>query len=365
MTDPVARDSALAQKKILDQAAAEYIYENPFGDFIGETNKAIIQKIENSSKGEGDNIFFSLMEAIDPDTSFVEGDNQLVGNEVQRVLRDDKVEIDYVRVATILRNRDLVDIRTPIEIWGKARPDLASAHKEKLRNDLIDAAALGTTSPLQGRIRYGALESNYDATVATGLATLDTTNDLLTVALIRAAKRKAQDSSGVYSGGAANAVRKIRPATVDGDLNSTSYKEQYVMFVDFRSSDDLKSDPAFQALRDDARNNVIAQSFINKSLFVGMVENVMIYEMPEMERIGSAGAGDAGANTTHNLLTGSQAWGLGFGMVMEFEEDDFDYKKDVSVAASSIRGQKVLKYKNAANDEVEAGMIHIMCATTV
>lgn len=361
--NPVARDSALAQKKILDQAAAEYIYLNPFGDFVGESNKSVVHMVMNESKGAGDNIRFSLMDAIDPDTSFVEGDSQLVGNEVERTLRDDKVEIDYVRVATILRNRDLMDIRTPIEIWDAARPDLSDAHAQKLRNDMIDAAALSTTSPIQSRIRFGASETNYDATVATGLANLDKTNDLLTVDLIRATKRKAQDSAGVYSGGVVS--RKIRPATVEGDLNSTSYREQYVLFADFRSSDDLKSDTDFQTLRDDARNNIIAQSFINKSLYVGMVENVMIYEMPSIERIGSQGAGDASANTTHNLFCGAQAWGLGIGKAMHFVNDDFDYGKDVSVAASTIRGQKVLSFKDDSNNDVPAGLIHLMCATTV
>lgn len=360
MSDPVILDGNLASKNIQRQAAAEYIYGNPFADFISESQTAVIHHERSETKGAGQRIFFSLLEALDPDL-MVRGDSQLVGNEQERVLRDDSVVIDYVRTATIIRNHKLLDIRTPIELIDKARPALVASHSESLRNDLIDAAGV-TVSPLQSRVRFGALESNYNATLATALATLDTTDDLMNVALIRGVKRKAQDSSGTYSGGVTS--RKIRPATVEGDLNSTAYKETYVIFLDFRSADDLKSDTVYQALRDDARQNLISMSFINKSLFVGMIENVLVYEMPELDRIGFPTAGASSANVTHNLFCGAQAWGLGTGMDMEFVDEDFDYKKDKSVAGNVIRGLKVLQYSDDTND-VNAGLIHVMAATTL
>ena len=362
MADPILLDGALAEKNLEVKTANEYIYGNQFADFMGETNKSVIQVEHSESKGAGDRIFFSLMEALDPDAMIL-GDSQLEGNEQERVVREDSLTIDYVRNASIVRNVKRLGIRSRIEFLERAQPDLSAAHTQRLRNDLIDAAAL-TVSPVQGRIRFGALESNYNATLATGLATLDTTNDLLTVDLIRAVKRKAQDDSGVYSGGSANATRMITPSEVEGNLSSTSYKETYVMFVDLRSADDLKSDADYQGLRDDARQNLISMSFINKSLFVGMIENVMIYEMPKLERIGHDGAGDSSADVTHNLFCGAQAWGVGIGEAMSFETEHFDYKKDQAVAAETIRGQKVLAYSDGTND-IEAGMIHVMCATTV
>lgn len=380
MTYPIpntTNTSDLAKQKILENdVAMEHVYGNPFGDFVGG-KLSIVHQVEEVGKGAGQNIIFPIADAQDPDAGVARGDSTLRGQEVSMRRTSDKVEVDYVRFGTKVPNRELGEIRSPLPIYEEARSELEVKGKELLRNDLLAAAASGLTktdantklgslvsgaaSPAQQRVLFGNDEGNYDADLATGVGACDTTDDKLSVSMIRKLVNKAKSMAGTYS--ITTRPRRLMPAMVEGDPNTMSLKQKYVLFADLRSIRDLQGDDEFKALRDDARQNIIAESFINRDLYVGMVDNVMIFEMPEIERIGAQGAGATSADVTHNLFCGAQAFGLGWGNMGEFREDDEDFGKDVYVAWHSIRGQKRMEYTPATGSAYNLGLIHAFAAT--
>lgn len=377
MSYPILNDTDLAEKNILEnEVAMEHVYHNPFGDFVGN-RMSVIHQVEEAEKGAGQNIIFPIADAQDPDTGVAVGDSTLKGQEVAMRRTSDKVEIDYVRFATKVPNRELGEIRSPIAIYSDARTELEVKGQERLRNDLLAAAGeglvatnvgtkagdliSGAASPAKARVLFGNNEANYNATLATGVGACDVTNDKMSVSMIRKLVNKAKSMSGTYTGTVR--PRRIMPSMVEGDPNSMSLRQKYTLFLDLRSVRDLQNDDEFKSLRDDARQNKISESFINKDLYVGMVDNVLIFEMPEIERIAAGTNGASSAQVTHNLFCGAQAFGLGWGNMGEFREEDEDFGKDVSIAWHSIRGQKRLQYTPATGSAYNLGLIHAFAAT--
>lgn len=380
MTYPIATGADLAQKKILEmesEIAREHIYGNPFGNFSGESRNNIVQMIEDSSKGAGDTIYFPMADAQDPDVGVVLGEDTAEGQETSMRRTSDSLTIDYVRFGVFVPNRELGEIRSPIPVYEDAKMELMDKGIERLRNDIMDAAATGLTavntstklgaivsgasSPAKHRALFGASESNYNSDLATAMATLDTTADLLTVSMIRQCVKKAKSMAGTYS--LSSRPRRLKPATIEGDINNLTLREKYVLFTDSRSVYDLKNTDDFKALRDDMRRNTYSDAFTTPSMVVGEIENVIVVEIPEMERIGATGAGASSANVTHNLFCGAQAFGIGWGNRGEFRTREADYGKDVGVLWHSIRGQKMLKYTPESGSSYNLGLIHVFCAT--
>lgn len=376
---PILNNTDLAEKNILEnEVAMEHVYGNPFGDFTGESKMSVVMQVMNSQAGIGQNIIFPIADAQDPDRGVAVGDTTLRGQEEAMRRSSDKVEIDYVRFATKVPNYELGEIRSPIPIYEEARDELAVKGQERLRNDLLAAAAeglittnvdtktgelvAGAASPAKQRVLFGNDEANYNATLATGIGACDTTNDKLSVSMIRKLVNKAKSMKGTYD--IASRPRRLMPAMIEGDPNTMSLKQMYVLFADRRSILDLQLDEEFKALRDDARSNVIAESFIDRTLYVGKVENVLIFEMPEIERVSAGDNGASSAEVTHNFFCGAQAFGLGWGNMGEFREEDEDYGKDIGVAWHSIRGQKRLEYTPASGSPYNLGLIHAFAATS-
>lgn len=375
---PIATGSDLAEDKILameNDVKKEYIIGNPWSDFFGESPLALVHVETNTGKGEGDVIKFVHRSALLTGKT-ARGDTTLSNNEQVQRVTDDKITIDYVRDAIIVRNKRLGEIRSPVEIYGVAKDQLASLNKEVLRNDLTEAAAAGLTrpnattdegelvpsaaSPDKARVLFGNSESNYNATLATGVGACDTTNDKLTVAHIRNLVKKAKSVEGTYTG---NRPERLHPAKVEGNNDGMSLRETYVLLTEYRGVRDLQADPEFKDLRDDARNQIISTSFINRDLYVGMVDNVMIYEMPEQSRVSAGASGASSAKVLHNFFCGSQALGLAWGYMGGFADETQDYGKDVGVAWESIRGQKRIEYTDRDGRVLNSGLIHSFTAT--
>lgn len=352
MAEPILTSSNLNQPKVLAEAAREYHNGNTFAWAMGASMDAIIQVQIDESKGRGDTMYFSLREKLDPDSA-VTGNSTVRGNEQNQTLRDDSVTIDEINHSTIVERKRIVDLRTPVEITGFMRPLVLDMATERLRNDIIDSAAV-TATPHRSRVLFGALDSNFNSTLATALANVDTTNDKMTVAVIKLARLKALNAS-VASAGVTS--RKIRPFKVR--MDNGAMVETYVMFLDSVAAYHLQQDTDFQNLRDDARRNAISMPFFNGSKYLGEVAGVMCYEIEELARIESAAGGAGSTRVAHNLLCGAQAFGIGVGQAGRFATEDIDYERHVGINYEIIRGTKMLKFQIADGSSVENGVVHV------
>ena len=349
MTVSITNASDLNQKDILKQSFREYIDGNTLRWLMGTTSDAVIQLKQDESKGRGDTIYFNLVDAFDP-TKAKRGDEQLEGNEVDLKFHTDSVTIDYVRYAAKVEQKELVNARTPVEVVGLLKPQLLDAKAQTMRDDIIDSAAI-TATPNRTRVLFGSDESgNYNATLATALANVDATNDKMSLAMAKTAKRKALNIAA-YSGDVTS--RRVRPMRIvqEGQPN---IQDKFVMLLDPISADHLQADTEFKDLRDDMRKNDISAPFFDGSRYLGEADGIMFYMVPDLTRIASADGGASSTRVAHNLLLGAQAFAVGIGLAGKFSGKEMDYGLHMGISHTAIYGTKMLKF-----DGIENGVVHV------
>ncbi|MFN7834835.1 MAG: DUF4043 family protein [Burkholderiaceae bacterium] len=347
MAAPITNASALNNKTILREAAAEYINGNQFRPFMGEAPTNIVQTVMNTEKGAGDTIHVPFLDALDPAAART-GAQQVEGNEEDLVFASDSVTVDYVRHATKVELHKLVDVRTPIRVLEQLRPMLTDVAAQRLRNDIIDACGV-TASPNRTRALFGAVDTNYNAALATALQNVDNTADKLSVGMIRLAKAKAQNIASVSLGVVSRKIRPFKMKMANGAVS-----QMYVMFVDSVAAIHLKNDADFKDLRDDNRTNELSTPYFDGSKYLGMVDGVLVYEIEELTRIESPTGGASSTRVAHNLLCGAQAVAVGVANLGYFAEETMDYQHHKGVCYAIIRGTKMLQWNG-----VETGVVHV------
>ena len=240
--------------------------------------------------------------------------------------------------------------RTPLHFFDKLKPQLLDCVQQMLRNDIIDTAnyALGGSSPVQARSLFGADESNYNSTYNTALGNIDATNDKLTVAHIRKLRAKAISPSAGF--------RKIRPTKLRTDNGMLD--EYFILLTDPRAFVDLQQDPTWEAIATQGKFEDGAPSFVRGSRYRGMIDNVIIYEEPELSRIDHDTAGASSTAVAHNLFCGGQAFALGIAQMSDFDDEWNDFKNIYELCHSEIRGEGLVMFDNGSGTSYENGLIH-------
>ena len=317
----------------------EYLGQNPFFNFMGTSSNSIIQVKEELTKAPGDAITVQLRAKLSG--AGVTGDTALKGNEENLVFYDQKLTVDTLRHAVMLRG-EMSEKRVAFDLRNQAREALVDWANDKLRTSIIAALTNTSTGRVQARYMYGATDANYNATHATALANVDATNDKLTTAVISKAKRKA-----VLDGG-----RKVRPFVLK---NGNKVEEVYVLFAHPYAVRDLLEDQAFKDV------NVHLPAGMNESVLVhgqrykGMWDGVMIFECEEMPILDGAGA--SSIDVAHNVLCGAQAVAVAWGKRTNYKEDVDDYGHENGFAIDEIRGVEKLVFNN-----IDHGVVHVFTA---
>jgi hypothetical protein len=337
----------------------EYVRGGRFGPYIGNDENKIIQTVDESKK-------FSLPLVAKVGGAGVRGSTQLAGSEVALSNYGCLLTPTYHRQGVLIDNEE--NEKSEFDLFAEARPALMNWMMETKRDQIIQAlgaieatgvyynyggtAASGATGSSAAsaanmdtwqaanvdRILYGSAKANTTSgDHTTSLATIDTTNDILTVDAIDLVKRMAQDANPL-----------IRPIMVNGD------EPWYVYWVGKYGFRDLRSDTVMQAAMRDA----LPRSKDNP-LFSGgdlVWNSVIIKEVPDLDKFIDSGAGglwdgvwgagatgdgldNGGAAATRvgvGFLTGAQAIGFGIGRMAGFhrrKDDDYDHLNGVGIAA--------------------------------
>lgn len=238
----------------------EYVRGNMFSPYMGQDLNAII-RIRQELKQGGDQMNIPLVTKLKGRGT---GTGTLVGNEEKIDNYGMRVWLDWARHAVVTKKSD--QHKDSADIFGEAKPLLTDWGLERQRDDIVEAfmalpseaapANIGDSDTVNGiryedatatqkntwnadnsdRILYGAAVSNYNATHATALANIDTTNDKLSAAVVSLAKSQAELADP--------AIKPFK--TRDG-------YEYFVMFVGSNAFRDLKADPTIVAANRDAR----------------------------------------------------------------------------------------------------------------
>lgn len=336
----------------------EYVRGGRFGPYIGNNENSVIQVPRDLQK-------HSLPLVAKLTGNGVSGSTSLVGNEEPLSNYAFTFTPTYHRHGVLVDNEE--NEKSNFSLRQEARPALMNWLMEKKRNQMIQALGAieaggtyynyggGGTSGATGataasaanmdtwqaantdRILYGNATSNLTSgNHTTSLATLDTTNDILSRDVVELAKRLAE-----------NADPLIRPIMVNND------EPYYVMFCGGYAFRDLRNDLSTE------HQNAMPRSVEGNPLWRGgdlMVDNVIIKKVPEIDSLFIDGSGSSewdgvwGANATGDgldnggassgrcsvaFLCGAQSMVFGIGReasIKRRKEDDYEHLAGVGIS---------------------------------
>jgi len=329
--------------KYTQEINREYVRENMFSPYMGEAVNSIIRlRMELKNGGEQMNI-----PVVGRLTAAPKGSGTLVGNEEKIDNYGMRLWLDWARNAVTTNKAEKQ--RDSADIFGQAKPLLSDWGKELQRDEIIAAlmalpsesqpANLGSDAGQRvnglmydeatagqrntwnadnsDRVLYGNSTANYNATHATALGNVDTTNDTFTANNLSLLKRIAK-----------NAVPKIRPfKTKDG-------YEYFVAFCGTNPFRDLKAD--LKVINYSARARE-GRGMDNNPLFQDgdqIYDGVIVREVPEISQFVSnvwttlKTAGAASARVEPVFLCGQQALAMAWGQMARptfRKEDDYGF----------------------------------------
>lgn len=286
----------------------EYVRENLFSPYIGSDINSIIRTLTDTKNG-GEQINIPLVTALQANAT---GAGTLTGNEERIDNYGMRVWVDWARHAVATNNAE--EQKDSADVFGEAKPLLSDWGKELQRDEIIQAlmaiptesapANLGSAAGQRvngilyeaatagnrntwnadnsDRVLYGNSISNYNATHATALGNVDTTNDLFKADQVSLMKFIAKKASP-----------RIRPFKLrDG-------REYFVAFAGSYPFRDLKKD--LQTVNKDARPREGGGMDSNPIFQDGdlIYDGVIIREVPEID--------DFVTNTWTTLLTAGAA----------------------------------------------------------
>jgi N4-gp56 family major capsid protein len=351
----------------------EFVRENLFSPYMSDGLDAIIRRrYELKSGGETMNI--PLVSKLNNAPT---GVGTLVGNEERVDSYGMRVWLDWARNAVVTnkaeQQKDSADLfgefKPLLSNWGKelqrdeiiaalmafpsesAPTGLGSNNGQRTNGILFEAAATADKDTWNAanidRVLYGALVSNYNATFATALATLDTTADLFTATNAALLKRMAL-----------NASPAIRPMKTDDGY------EYYVCFVGSNSFRDLKASlitTHTTALQNSGKGNIIFQD--------GDIQwdGIIFRQVPEISgfvtdiwtQFKTAGA-SATVRTEPVFLCGQQAAAFCWGQMAKptvRAEDDYGFITGVGVEMAYGTAKMFKKHPNTASTLVQWGVV--------
>ncbi|WJR67239.1 DUF4043 family protein [Neorhizobium sp. CSC1952] len=323
----------------------EFVRENMFSPYMGQDLNAII-RIRQELKSGGEQMNIPLVTKL---RGKGKGAGTLVGNEEKIDNYGMRLWIDWARHAVATKKNE--QHKDSADVFGEAKPLLSDWGKERQRDDLIEAfmalpaetapAGLGSddgdtingiryeaataaqrntwNAANSDRVLYGSAVSNYNATHATALANIDTTNDKASFAQITLAKR----------------VAKLADPAIKPYKTKNGY-EYFVTFAGTNAFRDYKNDPTIIQLNRDARARE-GNGMNNNPLFQDgdlLVDGVIIREVPEISQYVTnvwtslLTAGNSSARVEPVFLCGQQAAVLGWGQMAKptfRKEDDYGF----------------------------------------
>ena len=325
--------TAVRAKQWDDGFFSEYVRGSRFKRYMGRSENAIIQIKNDLTKKQGDAFTFNLVGALDASAGPNTGGTSLVGNEKALPNDGHKITVSVVRDAVVVNMMEEQASAFDVRQAGKvALRDLADRY---LRDAIVtalgsingqaysaaNAAAKNAWNAANvDRVLFGADVSNYNATHATALSAIAST-ETLNRATVSKLRRIAQNAKTVNGEG-------IRPYRYGED------EESYVLFVGSKAFRDLKLEMATVLAEAEKRGK-------DNPLFVGTTslywDGVVVREIPSIPDTGAVGA--TSANVAPVYLCGAQALGVAWAQTTKTtvrKEDDYGFQNGVGFM--EIRG---------------------------
>jgi N4-gp56 family major capsid protein len=339
-------NTTVAAANVVDQWSErfqyEYVRDMQFSHYLGKTENAPFQVIEDLEKKPGDEVTVSLITRLT--NSGVTGDNTLEGQEEALGNYGHKIAVDQLRNAVAVGVME--QQKTHIELLDAAKTMLKNWAMDKMRDEIIAAMLSpnvdGTTAYAStaaadrntwlvansDRVLFGAAVANYSGVHATDLQNVDSTTDVLSPGIVSLAKRRAK-----------TADRHIRPVRVDGQ------GEHYVLFAPSVAFRDFKNNATYLPYLEYAevrgKDNPL---FGDGDLYW---DGVVVHEVPEIATL--TGVGAAAIDVAPCFLVGAQAVGIAWAQRTKAIFDERDYGNISGRGVKEIRGIDKLMFNSIQN----------------
>lgn len=372
LTTPQSNNKLVQYRKELIK---EYVRENMFSPYMGDSITSIIRTIYDNKKG-GEQVNIPIVTSLQgtaKSTGTLTGQEESINNYGMRAW------VDWARHAVATSDAD--EQKDSADIFGEAKPMLSDWGKELQRDEIIEAmasipsesapAGLGssggqrvngityaaaTTSQLNAwavdnndRILYGNAVGNYSGVHATDIGKIDASADKFTYASVSLLKRVAKLASP-----------RIRPyKTKDG-------YDYFVAFAGTTCFRDLKASLAtvHQSALPRSKDNIIFQS--------GDLEydGVIIREVPEIDSfvdtIWTSGidgnlktGGDNSGRVAPVFFCGQSAIAMPWAkMPTPTFRDETDYQFIKGVGVKMCYGVAKVFQKDSNSDLTQWGMVN-------
>jgi N4-gp56 family major capsid protein len=349
--------SALRVKQWDDNYFVEYIRGNRLARYMGTDENAIVQVKEVLTKKPGDTIYFELVNRLQG--AGKKNNQTLQGFEEDLSQRSWPLTVNLYRHGVVVAEYE--EQATAIDLRNAGKSVLMNWSLEQTRDRFIaalgskDAVAAGAgqgsggtgnSSTFQStnatalntwvldnkdRVLFGAANSNWNATFATALATVDSTNDKLSASAVSVMKRLAK-----------NASPKIRPIKVNGD------EEWYVMFAGSEPFRDLKLDTNIVQSRQYALDRGTDNPLFTDGDIIW--DGVIVREIPELSQNKWLAQGTSSIDVGEVYLCGAQALGYGLAQRWNTRTQEMDYKTKNGIAIQQIYDVGKIQFGTGATD---------------
>ncbi|MBU2052442.1 N4-gp56 family major capsid protein [Patescibacteria group bacterium] len=279
--------------------------------FMGSTEQAMIQELEDLKKEAGSNVSFGLGTKLSGDG--VTGDGELEGNEEVMTDYDEDLAIDQLRHAVRLKGR-MDEKKSAYNMRTSAKARLSDWWAERLDKEILDKLCGKTTSTFSNTPTAAAATRAIYAGAAGAIASVTSTMKMDTKVL-DAAKEMAKTASP-----------KIKPMRIGG-------KEYYVAILHIYDVTALKQDPVYNQSVRDAR-----ERGKENPIFTGAISEYNGIIIHEHEYVYRTNDGSASAYVARNVLCGQQAGVFAWGAPVSWVEKSFDYGNSWGISCGAIFG---------------------------
>ena len=335
-----------------DEFFTSYVRSSRYKRYMGTDEASIFQMKEDLTKKKGDSVTFALVNELTGNG--VTGNSTLKGNEERINSRSHKLTVDVLRHAVAVDDWDIQ--KSVIDLRNAGRTQLREWAQKKLRDDItlalgqIDGVNYLSSSAAQrntwsannqDRVLYGTTTANYNATFATGIATITSTEQCSPNAL-SLMKRLAQAASP-----------KVRPVYV-----KEMDQEWYVCFIGPRAWRDLTEDNPTTNLLTLANRDARIRG-VDNPLFTGdslVWDGMILREIPEIAPLDISTSSGAAVEPVY--LCGAQAVGLAWAQRTKSTTDTDDYEFLHGIGIQEIRRIEKLRFGTAAGADTTTPKDH-------
>jgi N4-gp56 family major capsid protein len=314
------------------------------GKFIGDGPSAVVQKLDELSRGSGDTVYCNLEYLISGD-GVTEGQT-LEGNEQRQNFYRDAISINELAQAMRWYTR-MANQRVVFKFRDSARAQLSDWFADRLDATFLNHVCGNT---VQTNTKY----TGYNATLAPssshqiwqGTASADEglgTSDTFTLSILDDAITVAKTMHDV------NGLPILRPVRIAGG-------EFFPVILHSHQVRDLKKDTGSGGWQDIQKHAMAGGAISDNPIFTGALgtyNGCILFESTRVPLGCDSGTPTtAVANTRRAVMLGAQSAGIAYGREggrMErylWNEESFDFGRENAISAALIFGMKKLRFNS-------------------